>query len=330
VNLGVHKENPVVSVVMPTYNHGTFLADAIDSVFKQTLEEFELIIIDDGSTDNTPEILATITDGRVRCFRTANRGKSAARNLGLEKATGKYLAFLDSDDVYHPEKLDLQVSLLEKNPEITMCFHDFGRFSTERTFEQTHFDFVPELKMLSASPLVNVADAYILEGDAFQLLAPLPLLPAWLQTLMLRRNLVQDFQFNEELIISEDLAYVLRCCQGGRAAYIDRCLVNLRRHESNSFSDPSETLLPNIRALSIIQGEIEDPRYKAIIKRRLGDEWRSYGYHGWVHGDRRKAVKGYSRSLSFPGRRMNSLAHLSLALLRHSPFLLTKTESRSE
>ena len=327
---GAYSRTPLVSVIMPTHNHGTFLADAIDSVRKQTLEDFELIVIDDGSTDRTPEILATITDERVRCFRTANRGKSAARNFGLENARGKYLAFLDSDDLYHPEKLQSQVTVLEMDPKITMCFHDFARFSSERRFEHTHFDFVPELKTLPASPLVDVADSYVLEGDAFQLLTPLPLLPIWLQTLMLRRKLVQEFRFDEELVISEDLAYVLRCYQGGRAAYIDRCLVNLRRHDGNSFSDPFETILPNIEALRIIQSEIEDLRYKAIIRRRLGDAWRSYGYQGWVHGDRRKAVKGYSRSLSFPGRKINSLAHLGLALLCPFPSLFARSSSRSE
>ncbi len=322
------KKIPQVSVIMATYNHGDFLDNAIRSVCQQTLKEFELIVIDDGSTDKTPEILAATTDGRIRCFRTTNRGKSAARNLGLEKAGGKYLAFLDSDDLYEPDKLRLQVELLEKHPDLTLCFHDFARFSGERTYEHTHFHFIPELRRLPVRKLQDISDAYALEGDAFRLLAPIRLLPAWLQTLMLRRGAVRDFRFDEKLAIAEDLAYALRCYQNGRAAYINRPLTRIRRHDRNTFSDAFETVFPIIEALSIIQCEIEDPRYKEIIRRRLGDAWRSYGYHGWFHGDRRKVIKGYSRSLAFPGRRTKSLAHLIVALICPSPALFARILAR--
>lgn len=322
------KTSPVVSIIMPTYNHGEFLAEAIQSVCQQTLEEFELIVIDDGSTDGTPEILATMRDNRIRWFRTTNKGRSAARNLGLERASGRYLAFLDSDDLYHPDKLRQQVAVLERYPEVTLCFHDFSRFSREETFDHTHFCFVPELRVLPAKPLREVPESHLLEGDAFELLGPLRMLPGWLQTLLLRREAVRHFRFDGELTIAEDLAYVLRCYQTGRAAFIDRCLASIRRHGGNSFQDPFETVLPTIAALEIVYGEIRDSRYKGIIRRRLGDAWRSYGYHGWFQADRRKVIRGYSKSLSFPGRRIKSPAHLSLALICPSVSLFGKIVAR--
>ena len=330
MNSHSHKQSPLVSVIMPTYNHAEFLTDAIDSVCQQTLKEFELIVIDDGSTDGTPDVLAAMRNDRIRWFRTTNKGRSAARNLGLEKANGRYIAFLDSDDLYHPDKLRLQVAVLEGHLKITLCFHDFARFSSEETFHHSHFYFVPELRLLPACPLPEVPDSYVLEGDAFQLLAPLQMLPGWLPTLMLRREAVRDFCFDGELTIAEDLAYVLRCYQSGRAAFIDRCLANIRRHDGNTFQDPFESVLPIIAALGIVYGEIRDPRYKAIIRRRLGDAWRSYGYHGWFHADRGKVIRGYSRSLSFPGRRIKSLVHLTLALICPSVSLFGKILARRE
>jgi len=326
---GSPKTPPLVSVIMPTYNHSEFITEAIESVCKQTLKELELIVVDDGSTDHTPEILAEISDERVRSVRTTNRGMCAARNVGLQNAEGKYLAFLDSDDLYHPDKLRLQVDLLERYPDITIYFHDFDRFSSdEGLYEHTHFHFVPEVRRMPSRPLHEIPGTYVLEGDAFHLFAPFQMLVAWLQTLMVRREVVEHFGFDEALSISGDLAYALRCYQRGRAAYIDRCLASLRRHGRNSFSDPFDIILPKIEALSIIEREIEDPQYKAIIKRRLGDEWRSYGYHGWFQADRRKAIRGYARSLSFPGRRIKSLVHLSLALLCPSVSLFGKILAR--
>ena len=109
-----------VSVIIPTYNRAWCLAEAIDAVLAQTYSDFELIVVDDGSTDDTVAILATYAD-KIRLFRQANQGVSAARNLGIRKARGELLAFLDSDDLWQPEKLARQVSFFDRHPEAMIC-----------------------------------------------------------------------------------------------------------------------------------------------------------------------------------------------------------------
>jgi glycosyltransferase involved in cell wall biosynthesis len=110
---------PRVSVVMPAYNAARFLRKALDSILVQTFKDFELIVVDDGSTDASAEILAACTDARVQVIRkTRNEGLVAALNLGIAQARGEYLARMDADDIALPNRLASQVEWLDKHPEI--------------------------------------------------------------------------------------------------------------------------------------------------------------------------------------------------------------------
>ncbi len=115
---------PKVSVIIPTYNRLPMLKEAVDSVLSQDFEDFELIVVDDGSTDGTGEEIKKY-GGRVRLFQSSeNRGVSAARNKGILHARGKYVAFLDSDDLWVKGKLKIQVSFLDDNPQYPLCYTD--------------------------------------------------------------------------------------------------------------------------------------------------------------------------------------------------------------
>ena len=114
---------PKVSVIIPTYNRAFFLSEAIDSVLNQSFRDFELIIVDDGSTDSTPHILRR-WEGRIRWMRQENSGVSRARNTGIRAARGRYLSFLDSDDLWAREKLEVQVGFLDANPHYGVCYTD--------------------------------------------------------------------------------------------------------------------------------------------------------------------------------------------------------------
>ncbi len=111
--------SPLVSVIMPSYNAGKFIGEAIDSILQQTYENWELIIIEDCSSDNSLEIIQRYKDSRIKVFyNRKNRGISETTNKGIQESKGKYIALLDDDDIAEKERLSLQVEYLEQYPEI--------------------------------------------------------------------------------------------------------------------------------------------------------------------------------------------------------------------
>lgn len=110
--------NPKISVIIPAYNQAHYVAQAIQSVLVQTCPDFELIIVDDGSTDATPLIIAGIQDPRMRVIRQSNTGLSAARNAGLDQSSAPFVTFLDADDYFLPHKLELLLNFMESHPEL--------------------------------------------------------------------------------------------------------------------------------------------------------------------------------------------------------------------
>src|SRR5262249_50333110 len=132
---------PLVSVIIPTYNYGHYIGEALQSIQAQSYSEWECIVVDDGSTDNTNEVLArkSADDSRIHYVRQENSRQAAARNNGIAHAHGDYFQFLDADDLIEPEKFRFQTSFLEGHPETDIIY------SGVRYFTQTD----PDSRLLS-------------------------------------------------------------------------------------------------------------------------------------------------------------------------------------
>lgn len=111
-----------ISVIIPVYNGERTIAQTVQSVLNQTFQEFEIIISNDGSTDGTLEVLSQMSDPRIQVYSDANAGQGASRNRGFERSKGQYIAFLDADDLWTPDKLELQLEALESNPEAGVAY----------------------------------------------------------------------------------------------------------------------------------------------------------------------------------------------------------------
>jgi glycosyltransferase involved in cell wall biosynthesis len=161
---------PQVSVVIPTYNRGAYVTKAIDSVLAQTYRDHEIIVVDDGSTDNTPGVLHAYRKA-VRVIRQDNAGVSAARNAGIKTARSPWVAFLDSDDEWMPEKLEAQMEDIGKHPELCGHFTNVTFKLDDREaldlFGAKGFRCRGELPLVLQRPLACVIEHEVVTCSAF-------------------------------------------------------------------------------------------------------------------------------------------------------------------
>ncbi len=216
-----------VSVVIPTYNRGYILRDALKSVLEQSHKNIEVIVVDDGSTDDTREIVADIGDRRVRYIsHTCNRGCSSAYNTGISEATGDAIAFLDSDDVWKPEYLEKQVSFLASHPEADAVFTD-AQISGEAADEPSLTGLMQAFRR--ALQKYPPAQEYVLtEREMFIcLLEEVPIKPT---AVVIRKPVLDKVGgFDEEWPSGTDWELFLRCARTARFGYLDLPLVLQRR-----------------------------------------------------------------------------------------------------
>lgn len=149
---------PLVSVVVPCYNQARFLKQTVESVLAQTLTDWECLLINDGSTDDTPEVAQRLAaaDSRIRYVEQANRGLSGARNRGLDESRGRYIQLLDSDDLLLPRKLEIQVAALAQTNEPAIAYCDYSNCDADgRPLDAPHLYKPPEMD--HNDPLADMA-----------------------------------------------------------------------------------------------------------------------------------------------------------------------------
>lgn len=251
----------LVSIVVPSYNCEAFLAAAIESALGQTYRNIEVIVVDDGSTDATPEIVAPFLQV-ISYIRQANTGLPGARNTGIRAARGEFIAFLDADDTWQPEKLTLQLPLFA-DPEVGLVYSDLCvRYSDGR--------FLPSY--LAERPLATegyVADQYIQSRFLFP------------STVVVRRSVLdQCGLFDEDMLAAEDMALFTRICLRWKVARIDRPLMVRWEGAHNITADNERMSIYSIKALRrVLEREPALPR---TTRRALFQElarqytWRAY------------------------------------------------------
>lgn len=221
-----------ISVTIPTFNRAHLLGYAIDSVLGQTYRNFEIIVIDDGSTDGTEHLVARYGD-KVRYYKQPNGGLGAARNAGLDRAIGDCIAFLDSDDYWFDFKLDLQVQLLDRRRDVSFVFTEFeilkddGRRTPagSRTWLAANVqwgDLYPErtsARELGMAISGVESDFGVYTGPMYrQFLHEAFVLPT---TAIVRREALRGFRFTERMAIFEDWEFFARLARDRRGAFAD-------------------------------------------------------------------------------------------------------------
>ncbi|HWZ60410.1 MAG TPA: glycosyltransferase family A protein [Gemmatimonadaceae bacterium] len=302
----------LVSVIIATHDFGQYIEEAVTSVLSQGIADLECIVVDDASTDDTCQRLMRIEDCRLRVIPLTRVGVGAARNRGLDEATGKYIAFLDADDRWCPTKLQRQLAVLESEPDLGLVFTNFTRFDAiQGTYAKTQFDYVPELRRLPIRPS-RAGDGFVIEADSFTSLVATSQFATWIQTVLLRADQVQGIRFPADMRLSQDLCYMLRVYPKVRSGFLAEPLVEVRRHSTNSFQRPAEKLGPDLEAFARAAREVTSRAHKSAARQRLGRAWLNIGYHAFWAGHPLPAARAFLHALRFPKARRKAITYLAL------------------
>ena len=298
---GVHGRTRMkVSVVIPTYNRAHSIVSAISSVLAQRHRDLELIVVDDGSSDDTAARVAAIRDRRLHYVQGRHGGVSAARNLGVRRAAGPLVAFLDSDDLWLRDKLTCEVGVLTRHPEVDVVFSDLEKRDGDRVYASFMRQTAVFSRRLGGAPS---PEALVLEAREMQLclLEEVPVKPS---ALVVRRQAFERVGgFDEGWTSSEDWEFLLRLSRDHRFAYVDRPLAVLFiSPDSLHILDQSRGEAAMIRLLLREQQRLAgDPDALAAVRRGLVTRIKHCGWHHIDHGRRARACGVYLRGFARTG-----------------------------
>ncbi len=271
-----------VSLVIPAYNRADFIAETLDSALRQTHPFAEIIIIDDGSTDETPEVLARYA-GKIRSRRTANHGVQAARNTGVGMAKSPLVTFCDSDDLLEPDLVRLIAPWLAGHPECDVVYCDFVTFNRQGT-DPTKFSRAPAGFFDGATDdgdfLTNIPDLYG-RTVGYQ-----PLFQSGLTIRKLFFERIGGFDCAFKGVGAEDWEFTLRAVALGNVALCKRPLARVRKHDGNDSGDAMKMSLGEAKILEYgLSHHAGARRYEAAIRRSIAARRASAFDAAFARGD---------------------------------------------
>jgi glycosyltransferase involved in cell wall biosynthesis len=280
---------PLVSVIIPTFNRAHCVGKAIDSVRTQTHQNTEILVIDDGSTDGTRDLIerSYASDPRVRYVFHENRGVTATRNRGLSLARGEFVALLDSDDTWSPWKLELQLACFQHRPELGMVWTDMeavdpggeviSRFylrtmyGAYRWFPRTEQLFPYSFPLAEIAPGLapHVEDRRLHTGDIFSQMILGNLVHT--STVILRHERLDKVgRFNEELhFCGEDYDFHLRTCREGPVGFLDLATIRYQTGMPDRLSGEEYKIYAAMNCLRSILPFIEQERARIVLSDRM-------------------------------------------------------------
>lgn len=268
---------PLLSVIMPAYNVEAWIGQTLNSVLRQTISDWECIVIDDGSTDKTPIVVSSIKDNRIRLIAQNNAGVAAARNVGLEAAQGRYIAFLDADDLWHPQALERMCGTLDAHPSCVLCWADFVRF---------------EDKTNIALPLPGTRLWHT--GNAWEDM----LVDCFMQfgAICVRADAAKEVCFDTSLRICEDRDWLLKLLRGRLAVHLPYT-VHFYRQRANSAIRDYSRFLEDEEAM--LRSHIEGDEVSDRLKKRV---FSALQFHravllARISGRRKEALQAYGKAL---------------------------------
>lgn len=225
------KNRPLVSVIIPAYNHEQYIEEALRSVISQSYNNIELIVINDGSTDGTAGIIEEFvrnnSDKNIQFVNKLNEGVCKTLNKGLTMSTGDYVAFLASDDFWSKDRIETQLEFMENNVNIGLVFSDAWLISFNTRSDFKWSDYKPGIIDYFKNGIQNT--------DMYTLLLTQPIVPAL--TVLIRKQVLLDVGYFDEKLVYEDFDMWLRIADKYPVGYINKPLAFYRIHGTNISND---------------------------------------------------------------------------------------------
>ncbi|MCO6437536.1 MAG: glycosyltransferase family 2 protein [Phycisphaerae bacterium] len=313
-------EAPLVSVVIPAYNAAQWLRRAVASVCQQTTHDWEIVLIDDGSTDDTPVIIKELAHDigeRMRSLRQPQAGSSAARNRGIEEARGRFIAFLDADDEFLSHKLERQLAMFARRPELGLVFGDYAYVDLNGERQPSAFDTKCRLPRLLPVEHVGESDK-ICPPDLFNWL----LHEYFISTItgLVRRDMLgSTIRFPEGVSYAEEWLFYLKVSRECRCGFVDEALC-LHHHVQGSLSRTDvhgnhvrlRALLRRMKdELSPLTGE-----QRAVLDRHLARINTQLGYDLTRRGAHREGAARFLEAATHKGSTVSNLLRAGAASVR--------------
>lgn len=243
----------LVSIVITTFNRADFIERSIHSCFNQTYKNIEIIVVDDGSTDNTKDLLKDYySSGAIYYFVTENQERNAARNFGADVSKGKYIKFLDSDDTIEPAYIESCISVFQTNPNLEILFTNISVCLSDRTSHK-------KTGILKNRNLIN--SLWYKNEFAFS-------------SVMIKRDtffITKGFDEDRTLIGAEDWEYWMRLSYAGvRFGLVSEFLTNIFVHDSNTMNSVEKIISGKKRALQVLETKIDKIDKKSVRKFESG------------------------------------------------------------
>jgi glycosyltransferase involved in cell wall biosynthesis len=278
---------PQVSAIIPCYNSSAWIRESVESVLSQTYQNLEIIVVDDGSQDSTMHVLRDY-GAKLQVLCREHTGIGAARNAGIEAAQGEYIAFLDSDDLWQPDKICKQVEFMAQNQHCSMVYADAEEFRGAETDPKSFFAKFPSL-----ASSTDIAEPMVLDWAV-----PLT------STVMVRRDFLQrhGIHFHATASCAEDVSMFLEIyLHGGEICRMNELLARRRLHDSNSSGDHYNRFLQRLT----IYGELlqryrnAPPRAREVIEAGLRDANFRVAERYWGDLDLQKARNHFRAAMAF-------------------------------
>jgi len=250
--------NPLVSVIIPACNAQDLIAETLDSILAQTYENIEIIVVDDGSTDKTFQIVEGY-GSRVRYYYQKNSGGCAVpRNTGIGHASGDLICFIDADDIMVPDRIAQQVDFLERHSHVSLVFSDYLNFNEDGPYPISHFQTCPRLWPLlrGQEELILEKAGALLSEENFGITG----------AFMLRKKLLAiEVGFEPTLKACEDFHFYFRLARHTPVGIINKVSFLRRLHGNNMSGNPSKMLSEGIRTRTWLRDSGQDPMIRAHL-----------------------------------------------------------------